>query len=190
MPNPVPAQPPIQPRRRRWGLRFSLFFLATTVVLGFSTWWLVSDDRGQRRNLEDAQAQLRAAQQQVTQDAASLRAYAEVVAAPDTVSVTLQQQPGGPPGQAHVLYNARLGLAVYSGQLSPAPAGKIYQLWVIPSTGAAVNAGQVAANQQSGAVVIHLEQGISAKSFAVTVEPAGGSPAPTGSKVLVGTVNG
>jgi anti-sigma-K factor RskA len=103
--------------------------------------------------------------------------------------VALLEQAGGPPGQAHVLYNARLGLVVYSGEIAPAPSGKSYQLWLVPSSGAPVNAGVLAENQRDGAMVVHLEQGLGAKAFAVTMEPLGGKPHPTGPKVLVGGVS-
>ena len=96
---------------------------------------------------------------------------------------------GGPPGQAHVMYNARMGLAVYSGQIAPAPQDKSYQLWLVPLSGAPVDAGLVAPNQENGAVVVHLTPGLVAKEFAVTLEPAGGKPQPTGPMVLVGTAS-
>lgn len=177
-------------RRKRWGLRISLSFAAATVLLGVATYflWRQSEQRFQR--IEQLQGQLQAAQAQANQAAIAMQAYAQVMAAPDTVSVTLQQQQGGPPGQAHVLFNARLGLAVYSGQVSPPPDGKSYQLWLVPSSGAPVSGGMVAANQQNGATVVHLAPGLSAKAFAVTLEPQGGVPQPTGPKVLVGAVNG
>ncbi len=182
---PVSAQPP----KKRWGLRFSLGFAAATAILAFATFWLVKDDSQKRHDIQQLQAQLNAAQGAAAKDEATMRAYADVVAAPDTVSVALQQQAGGPPGQAHVLYNERMGLAVYSGQISPPPPGKSYQLWLVPASGAPVNAGLVAANQQNGAVVVHFAQNLAAKAFAVTVEPLGGSAQPTGPKVLVGALN-
>jgi hypothetical protein len=178
-----------QPPKKRWALRFSLIFAAATVLLAFATYWLAKDDRQKRQDIQQLQAQLNTAQAKAAQDDATMRAYADVVGAPDTVSITLQQQAGGPPGQAHVLYNQRLGLALYSGQISPPPAGKIYQLWLVPASGAPVNAGLVAANQQNGAVVVHLEQGLPASAFAVTIEPEGGSPQATGPKVLIGALH-
>lgn len=184
---PVSAVPP---RRKRWGLRFSLSFAAATVVLGFATYFLWQQDQQRGQRIEQLEGQVQAANTQAARADAAMQAYAQVVAAPDTVSVTLQQQQGGPPGQAHILFNSRLGLGIYSGQVSPAPEGKSYQLWLVPSTGAPVNAGLVAANQQSGAAVVHLQPGLSAKAFAVTLEPQGGAPQPTGPKVLVGAVNG
>lgn len=179
---------PAQPRRKRWGLRFSLAFAATTAVLAIGIYFLGKDDRQQRQENRQLEAQRQTAQNEASRDAANLRAYAEIIAAPDTISVTLQQQAGGTPGQAHVLYNARMGLVVYSGQISPPPAGKTYQLWLAPISGAPVNAGLVAANQQNGAAVAHVQPGLGAKAFTVTAEPAGGSPQPTGAKVLTGAV--
>lgn len=180
---------PAQPRKKRWGLIFSLSFAVAVVILAIACYWLGKDDWQRRQENGQLKAQLQAAQSQASQDAADLRAYADIVAAPDTITVTLQQQAGGAPGQAHVLYNARMGLVVYSGQISPPPAGKIYQLWLVPSSGAPVSAGLVEANQQNGAAVAHIERGLGAKAFAITLEPHGGSPQPTGPKVLVGAVS-
>lgn len=180
---------PIEKRKIRWGLRFSLSFAAASVVLALATWWLVKLDLEQRQQIRQLQAQLGTVQDQLAQDATTMQALAAVTSAPDSAPVTLLQQPGGPPGQAHVLYNARLGLAVYSGQIAPPPADKSYQLWLVPSSGAPINAGLVSANQQSGAIVVRLTPGLVAKAFAVTMEPLGGRPQPTGPKVLVGATS-
>jgi anti-sigma-K factor RskA len=170
---------PVKPRKIRWGLRFSLGFGLATAVLAVATFELLKLDLDRGKKIDQLQAQL-------SQDATAMQAMGEVTGAPDSAQITLLQQPGGPPGQAHVLYNARMGVAVYSGQIAPAPAGKSYQLWLVPASGAPVNAGLVDANQQNGAVVVHLSPGLAAKAFAVTMEPQGGMPQPTGPKVLVG----
>ena len=164
----------------RWGLRFSLGFGLATAVLAFATFELARQDLKRGDQIKQMQAQL-------SQDAAAMQAMGQVTGAPDSAMITLLQQPGGPPGQAHVMYNARMGMGVYSGQLAPTPAGKSYQLWLVPSSGNPVSAGLVDANQQSGAMVVHLAPGLVAKAFAVTIEPQGGMPQPTGPKVLVGT---
>lgn len=180
---------PIEKRKIRWGLRFSLSFAAASLVLALATWWLVKLDMQQRQQIRQLQAQLGVTQNQLSQQDAALQALGAVTSAPDSAQITLLQQPGGPPGQAHVLYNARLGLGVYSGQIAPPPAGKSYQLWLVPSSGAPVDAGIVTANQQNGAAIVHLAPGLAAKAFAVTTEPLGGSPQPTGPKVLVGAAS-
>ena len=178
-----------QPRKKSWGLRFSLSFAAAAAILALATFLLGKQYLLQRQQIAQLQAQLQAAQTLATQNAAAMQAYADVVGAPDTVTITLQQQSGAAPGQAHVLFNARMGLAVYSGLISTAPSGKSYQLWLMPASGAPISAGLVAANQQSGPIVARFQLGLSAAAFAVTLEPLGGSLQPTGPKVLVGTVN-
>jgi anti-sigma-K factor RskA len=173
---------PSQIRRKRWGLRFSLGFGLAAVVLAFAAYEFAKQDLARGKQLQQLQAQL-------SQDTAVLQAMSQVTSAPDSTQIALLQQPGGPPGQAHMLYNARMGLGVYSGQIAPAPSGKSYQLWLVPPSGAPVDAGLVSANQQNGAVVVRLTPGLAPKAFAVTLEPFGGKPQPTGPMVLVGAAS-
>jgi anti-sigma-K factor RskA len=165
--------------KKRWGLRFSLGFGLATVLLAFATYEFAKQDLNRGKQLQQLQAQL-------SEDAATLQAMGQVTGAPDSAQITLLQQPNQPPGQARMLYNARMGLGVYSGQIAPAPSGKSYQLWLVPSSGAPVSAGLVDPNQQNGAVVVRLAPGLAPKAFAVTLEPFGGRPQPTGPMVLVG----
>ena len=176
---PISQTAPPKTGKKRWGLRFSLGFGLATALLAFATYEFAKQDLDRGKQLQQLQAQL-------AQDAAALQAMGQVTGAPDSAQITLLQQAGGPPGQARVLYNTRMGLGVYSGQIAPAPSGKSYQLWLVPSSGAPVDAGLVDANQQNGAVVVRLTPGLAPKAFAVTLEPLGGRPQPTGPKVLVG----
>jgi anti-sigma-K factor RskA len=177
--SPAAQTIPAKTKKIRWGLRFSFGFGLATAVLAFATFELAKQDLDRGKQLKQLQAQ-------VAQDVAALQAMGQATGAPDSAQIILLQQPGGPPGQAHVIYNARMGMGVYSGQIAPAPSGKSYQLWLVPALGAPVSAGLVEANQQNGAVVIHLTPGLVAKAFAVTLEPQGGMPQPTGPKILVG----
>ncbi|MGC8507697.1 MAG: anti-sigma factor [Thiomonas sp.] len=74
------------------------------------------------------------------------------------------------------------------GALAP-PSGKSYQLWLLPTQGAPVSLGVMAAGQTRyplpAAAQALLAQ---AKAFAVSVEPPGGSPTglPTGPVIMVG----
>lgn len=179
--NTTNAKPAVPAAREkiRWGVRLSVGFGLAAAVLAIATFELAKQDLNRGKQITQLQTQIAA-------DQAALDATGQVAGAPDTAVITLLQQAGGPAGQAHVLYNARLGLAIYAGQLTPPPADKSYQLWVVPASGSPISAGLVTANQQEGAVVVHLPPGIAGKSFAVTLEPAGGRSQPTGSKVLVG----
>jgi len=134
---------PAQPKgRKRWGLRFSLGFGLATAVLAFATFELAKQDLARGRQLKQLQAK-------VAQSEAAMQAMGQVAGAPDSAQIILLQQPGGPPGQARVVYNARMGMGVYSGLLAPAPAGKSYQLWLVPASGSPVNAGLVATSRMA-----------------------------------------
>jgi len=89
-----------------------------------------------------------------------------------------------------VRYNARMGLVAYSADLPDAPAGKSYQMWVVPATGSPISAGVMGKGMPSVGPVwlAHVPLNTEARSFAVTVEPAGGAAQPTGAKVLAGTL--
>ena len=175
-----PAQS--QSKKIRWGLRFSFGFGLAAAALAFATFELANSDLERGREIKQLQAE-------VAQDESSMQAMSQVTAAPDSAMIALLQQPGGPPGQAHVMYNARMGMGVYAGQLAPAPAGKSYQLWLVTATGTKVSAGLVNVNQQAASVIMHLAPGLTAKAFAVTLEPEGGMPQPTGPMVLVGAAS-
>jgi anti-sigma-K factor RskA len=177
-----PASQPASSKtsKKRLGLRFSFGFGIATAVLAFVSFELAKSDLERGKHIKQLQDEL-------SQDESSMQAMSQVTAAPDSAVITLLQQPGGPPGQAHVMYNARLGMGVYAGQLAPVPAGKSYQLWLVPASGAApVSAGLVNVDQQATSVIMHLAPGLTAKAFAVTLEPQGGTSQPTGPMVLIG----
>jgi anti-sigma-K factor RskA len=74
--------------------------------------------------------------------------------------------------------------------LPPAPADKSYQLWLVPMNGAPISAGVF--NPTSGQMshmMMKVPAGLAAKEFAVSLEPAGGMPQPTGPMVLVGPIS-
>jgi len=77
-----------------------------------------------------------------------------------------------------------------SDQLPALPADKVYQLWIVPQGAAAVSAGLLTPDANGHASLFFpMPADVTApQALAVTVEPAGGVPAPTGSRVLLGTV--
>ena len=70
------------------------------------------------------------------------------------------------------------------------PAGRTYQVWIIVGE-TPVGAGFLKpdASGTSEAVFSAPDRSANAAAFAVTLEPDGGVPAPTGDKYLVGLVN-
>jgi anti-sigma-K factor RskA len=144
----------------------------------------------ENRQLDRELAALRAAAQQQQQQLQEARDVANMIESRDTVTVSLAQQPGMPAGAAHVMYNAKMGMLMYDGEIAPAPATKSYQLWLVPADGKPISAGVF--NPISGRTdhwMMKLPQGIAAREFAVSLEPAGGMPQPTGPMVLIGPVS-
>lgn len=141
----------------------------------------------QNRRMDQQLAALRSDMQQQQRELQEAREVADLITAKGTIVVPLASQPGMPKGAAHVMYNAKMGMLMYEGQLEPNPAGKTYQLWLVPEQGNPISAGVFnAASAQTDHFMMKLAPGITPKVFAVTLEPSGGRPQPTGPKVLVG----
>ena len=118
------------------------------------------------------------------------RHAADLLAADNTIVVPLAPMPGMPKGMGRVTYNKDMGILMYDGNCGPAPADKSYQLWLVPMQGDPINAGVF--NPKAGQTdhwMMQLPAGVTPKAFAVTLEPAGGMPHPTGPKVLAGAVS-
>lgn len=93
-----------------------------------------------------------------------------------------------PAPSARAVYVASSGsLILQASHLDPLPAGKTYELWVIPADGKApIPAGLFQPDAEGSASVIlpALPSGIPAKAFGITVEQAEGASTPTAPIVL------
>jgi anti-sigma-K factor RskA len=174
-----------EPRPRRFAWLTPALAVATIVFAVLSGWLWLGNERAMQQ-IADLQSQLTTAQAQSLQIARASEETNQILGAPGTIQVALAQQPGGPAGRAAVVYNARMGMAIYTGQLAPAASDKSYQLWIVPTSGAPVSLGVMSSMDTGQMLTAHVPAGMVAKAFAVTVEPKGGMPQPTGPKVLVG----
>lgn len=94
---------------------------------------------------------------------------------PDTRTTTT---PIGPGGALTVHVSAELGAATVAFDAVPAPPeGSDYQLWLIDSTGVPHSAGVLA--ELPAANAPYVTEFTGSGQLAVTLEPDGGSPAPT-----------
>lgn len=91
--------------------------------------------------------------------------------------------PATPSPQALVAYLADKGALVFIGtHMEPVPAGKTYELWLLPADGRnPMPAGTFKPDAQGSASIVmpQLPKGVAAKGFGITVEDDGGSEAPT-----------
>ncbi|HEY9137054.1 MAG TPA: anti-sigma factor [Terriglobus sp.] len=142
---------------------------------------------------QDLQHRLNTLQAEMqTQQAANAmdRRVADLLTSPQTQRVALKQPTDATKPEGRVYYQQKQGLLFYAANLPAASADHVYQLWLVPTEGAPISAGTFQTNAQGEASVIlpTLPAGVTAKAFAVTLEPAGGVPQPTGPKVLLGIV--
>ena len=110
-----------------------------------------------------------------------------VLAAPDLVRIDLQGQTTAPQATARALWSRARGMVFASSNLPPPPAGQVYQVWVV--TGPAPVSAGLFTPDASGGGLIFFETPPDIPppaAVAVTLEPAGGVPAPTGNMYLVG----
>jgi anti-sigma-K factor RskA len=114
----------------------------------------------------------------------------ETFTAADSQQVTLVAAKNAPQPQGKTFYLRDKGRLIFlANNLPQLPAAKIYELWLIPKTGAPIAAGLFKPDNRGGASVVNppLPVGVEAKTFAVTLEPDSGShEAPRGTFVIVG----
>jgi anti-sigma-K factor RskA len=178
---PAAARP--RPRRRPrvfWPVVLSGAMAAglAAVVVG----WSVSSTYEKR---------LDALAREADQLRAELNAQQTVIAIlrdPATQVVALAGLPPAPGARARVMWHATAGGVFVATGLPVVPAGKAYQLWAIAGGNAPVSAGVFTVDASgTGSLAVRPLPGVaSVNAFAVTLEPAGGLPAPSGAMYLLG----
>jgi anti-sigma-K factor RskA len=181
------AQTASQPERAGgfFGRWWAAILVPVGIALAIATIFLWSENARLTRELAQQRANLEDQKKQLDE----VRHMAALLEAKDTMTVALASQPGMAKGDVRVMYNAKMGMAVCDGWVEPAPANKSYQLWLVPVEGKPVSAGVIDHGGPINPWMMKLPQGMPAKAFAVTLEPEGGMPQPTGPMVLVGPVS-
>ena len=92
-----------------------------------------------------------------------------------------------PKPRGRVFVNPKQGVLLLASNLTPAPSGKIYEMWIIPKAGAPAPAGLF--QSESDGTAMYLRKGAldvaTAGAIAVTLEPEAGSQAPTSTPLIV-----
>lgn len=142
--------------------------------------------------LEEAMTQTARANQsladarRVANDAQSAMA---VMAAPDVARIDLAGQAPAPGARARALWSRNRGMVFTASNLPELPEGRVYQVWVVTGPGP-VSAGLLTPDANGGGSVYFTTPPDIAQpvAVAVTLEPAGGVPAPTNNRYyLLGT---
>jgi hypothetical protein len=105
------------------------------------------------------------------------------------LSATGEQQPG-----VQLFRDRDRNVAIiHAFRLKPAPTGRVYQLWIIPQGGGSPIPSQVFNSDPDGHALVEnvaVPADVTIEMYAITEEPAGGSPQPTGAPFLLGRVGG
>lgn len=171
------------------GLRRLLFPVTAfaTVILVVIGGLLAFENRRLRQNLRESQSSFALLQSKAARD----RAVVELLTSPDTLRVILASGTPRVLPEGKAFYHPQKGLLFYSANLPALPANQTYQLWLVPAKGNPISAGTFEVDTRGNGQVLlpSLPAGVPAAAFAVTIEPSGGVPQPTGPKILIGTVS-
>lgn len=182
----------VAPRRPAWP---ALLAAAAALVLGIALLVSRVQLRQERERAADLQEQIDTFQREVSQlkvQLAQAQAVNDLVARPGSRLTLLAGLQPAPQARARVLWDAATRDAVLlASGLQPPPPGKAYEVWVIGASNRPVPAG-VFLPAPDGTILLNLPRVADTadpRTFAVTIEPAAGSPAPTGPMVLAGAVS-
>ncbi len=124
------------------------------------------------------------------QDLAEHLRLTAMLQSPSAKLVALRGTEAGPNSAGVALISGDGNLVFFASNLPPLPDRRVYQLWVMRNRGPAVaSAGTFTmAGRDAPAIQLRNAQLVAGvTALAVTDEPAGGSPLPTGHKLMIGT---
>jgi hypothetical protein len=154
-----------------WQTRGQLAEMRTTLAV----WQARVDDA--ERTAQTAQATL-----------VTYRRQLDVMSADDLLFVSLAGLPPAAAAQAKAFVSPSENTIIFSARDLPAlPAAQVYQLWAI-ANGQPISAGTFVPDARGRFQLVADVPALNARpaALAVTVEPEGGVPAPTGPKYLLG----
>ena len=174
----------------------ALFWLAASLVIaaaGGGGWYVAELDRQIVELQEElattaAQTELMQLQAAVARAASAERdAVLAIVTGPDAQQINLVGQPLAPRAEARAVWNETTDMVFLASGLPPLPAGDVYQLWFVLSD-APVSAALLDPDPDGSAtLIVEIPDAVALPAtMAITVEPAGGVPAPTGDVYLLG----
>ena len=177
-----------RPRRSR-GLAWAVGAAAAAVLAAAFTGGMVASRYEARlgviaRETAQVREHLRREEAALRDEVAAARAVNELLRDPATRVVALDAQPGAPNASGRIVWHEKAGGRLYVSGLPPAPTGKTYEVWTIAGpTPRPAGTFDVDSSGRAAHAVAPAGEG-PVKVFAVTLEPAGGTPAPTGPMVL------
>ncbi|MGY3087382.1 anti-sigma-K factor RskA [Hymenobacter sp. UYAg731] len=182
---PMSSAPVVVPASRSgWAIAASVALLLSLGgnMLLYSNWKSASSELVAMQN---DQSRFAATTQVVERKLGALQQENQVLRNDEFRAVALAGTKTAPSAHARVLFNAATHKVYVDVRSLPAlPADKQYQLWALDK-GKPIDAGVLTVATATGEGLQHMKDIASAQTFAMTVEPAGGSAGPTLSTMTV-----
>jgi hypothetical protein len=154
--------------------------LAASLMLALAV-WMGTQERERSNQLADARQQL----MQVTGERDNLNQAVRFLSDPETRPASFGRGQQAPP-RGYVFLHPQLGVMLIASNLPAAGAGKAYEMWVLPKTGAPRPAGLFQSDGMRGLHILAGPLDLDAvNAIAVTLEPEAGSPGPTTTPIIV-----
>lgn len=168
-------------------------FFALLAILATLAW----------RSAEQRSGRLRAAATEARADADNLRTlldiqkgkpadldqFLSVAGLPGARAVRMVGQSAAPSSSGAVLWDSQQNQCLFFGLLPPTPPGKAYQLWInTPTVKASAGMIKTPPTGRTFAVLPVPKDVMNATAFIITLEPEGGSQAPTPPYYVVGDI--
>lgn len=170
--------------RSGWAIAASVALLLSLGgnMLLYSNWKSASSELVA---LQNDQSRFAATTQVVERKLGALQQENQVLRNDEFRAVALAGTKTAPTAHARVLFNPATHKVYVDVRSLPAlPADKQYQLWALDK-GKPIDAGVLTAATATGEGLQHMKDIASAQTFAMTIEPAGGSAGPTLSTMTV-----
>jgi anti-sigma-K factor RskA/cell division protein FtsB len=165
------------PRRFYMVIAASLILFGLSALLNFYLYQQLTSAKNELTALESQNATLSQDYKKAKLESQQAFSQLSIYANPDYKRVTLIGMPLAAESEAYVYWNPKSeDVYLQVKNLPQAPAGKQYQLWAIDETDKPVDAGMLTS---LAADMSPMKKIGSAKAFAITLEPEGGSQNPT-----------
>ena len=187
---PIPPAT-VSPRAPSW---YGWFAAAASIVLIAGTAMLFTISNRERRAADElarARSQVQELRGRLDDLATQADLVTSILTAADVRSIDLASRDASGAATGRAYWSPANGLLLVADNLPLPPAGRVYQVWMIPGPGAKpLSAGLLPAEgSRRGMLIVPSPAGISGRNLtiAITDEPPGGLPAPSGQMHLVGS---
>jgi anti-sigma-K factor RskA len=179
----------VSPRVHSWWLATA----ASIVLIGWIVMLFTIATRERRavEQLAQARSQVQELRGRLDDLATQADLVTSILTAGDVRSIDLASRAASGAATGRAYWSPTNGLLLVADNLPLPPAGRVYQVWMIPGPGAKPLSAGLLPTQGSrrGMLIVPSPAGISGRNLtiAITDEPPGGLPAPSGQMHLVGS---